>query len=442
MADNAQAQTDPAGDAARVTAQQRAALQWRKLGAQIRSATPGGILRFTMVIGATVGIIALFRATWPATLPFVIGAAFAYTVLPLVNALDRVMPRLLAATLVTGLLALVIVGVVVLVVRPFVIEAVAAYRAVPSADAINNFADRVDQRIATWPVPIQTFVHGQLQTTLLNLREQLTSFVGGFDQFGIRLVRGVINAIGVVFGILVLPVWLLLVMKDQRRAGTAINRVLPDRLQGDFWAVVRIVDRTLVAYLRGLAGLGLFIGLLLFGGFLLMDRAGYQATNYPLALAAFAGVLELIPTFGPLVAAVVIVLAGLRADPTVAIMALGLYVVVRLLAGRLITGRIQGRVIDLHPAVLAIFLVALAQLGLGWALLAAPVAAVVRDLFRYTYGRLSDPPLPAGVLPGDTAAAQAMARTASAQQPVAPRVPLTYQRARAVRSSSEPGTPR
>jgi hypothetical protein len=27
---------------------------------------------------------------------------------------------------------------------------------------------------------------------------------------------------------------------------------------------------------------------------------------------------------------------------------------------------------------------------------------VARDLFRYTYGRLSEPPLPAGLLPGET----------------------------------------
>lgn len=439
MASQAQSQTEPAADARLVEAQSRAARQWRKLAAQVRSTTPGGIARFAMVVGATVGLVALFRATWPATLPFVIGAAFAYILLPLVNAFDRVMPRVLAATLWTLLLAGLLVGLVVLVMRPLVIETVGVYRGVPSPEALNAFVDRINERIATWPAPVQTFVHEQLQTGLLNLRAEFQQAVGGFDQLAVLVVRGVINTIGIVLGILVLPIWLLLVMKDQRRAGTAINRALPDWMEGDFWAVVRIVDRALGAYLRGLAGLGLLIGLLLFGGFLLMEQAGYQVTRYPLALAALAGLLELIPTFGPIGVAVVILLTGLRTTPEVALVALALYLGVRWLAGRLVTGRIQDRVINLHPALLAIFLVALAQLGLGWALLAAPVAAVVRDLFRYTYGRLSDPPRPAGVLPDEVPSAAE--ETIAAEQPGS-RVPLVYQRARSPSPSSEPGVPR
>ncbi|MBX5444915.1 AI-2E family transporter [Sphaerobacter sp.] len=439
MAIQTQSQTEPAVDARLAAAQSRAARQWRKLGAQVRSLTPGGIARFVMVVGATVGLVALFRATWPATLPFVIGAAFAYILLPLVNAFDRVMPRVVAATLWTLLLAGLLVGVVVLVLRPLVIETVGAYRGVPSPEALNSFVDRFNGLIASWPVPVQTFVREQLQTALLNARAELQQAIGGFDQLVILVVRGVIQTIALVLGILVLPIWLLLVMKDQRQAGTAISRALPDWMEGDFWAVLRIVDRALGAYLRGLAGLGLLIGILLFGGFLLMERAGYEVTRYPLALATLAGLFELIPTFGPIAVGVVILLTGLRTTPEIALAALAVYLGVRWLAGRLVTGRIQNRVINLHPALLAIFLVSLARLGLGWALLAAPVAAVVRDLFRYTYGRLSDPPRPAGVLPGEVPSA---AEEAIAAEPAGARVPLVYQRTRAPSPSSEPGAPR
>jgi hypothetical protein len=36
-----------------------------------------------------------------------------------------------------------------------------------------------------------------------------------------------------------------------------------------------------------------------------------------------------------------------------------------------------------------------------WLFLAAPIVSIVRDLFRYAYGRLSDPPRPAGLLPDE-----------------------------------------
>jgi hypothetical protein len=62
--------------------------------------------------------------------------------------------------------------------------------------------------------------------------------------------------------------------------------------------------------------------------------------------------------------------------------------------------------------------IALSQLGLIWILLAAPLAAVTRDVFRYVYGRLQDPPLPAGVLP-DTLLSTGM-HTATTQDPRVP----------------------
>jgi hypothetical protein len=34
-------------------------------------------------------------------------------------------------------------------------------------------------------------------------------------------------------------------------------------------------------------------------------------------------------------------------------------------------------------------------------ILAPPVAAAVRDMFVYAYGRLDEPPRPAGLLPGE-----------------------------------------
>jgi hypothetical protein len=55
----------------------------------------------------------------------------------------------------------------------------------------------------------------------------------------------------------------------------------------------------------------------------------------------------------------------------------------------------------MHPAIFVIVLVLLSQFGFLWVLIAAPFSIVVRDLFRYVYGRLSDPPTPAGVAPGE-----------------------------------------
>ncbi len=40
------------------------------------------------------------------------------------------------------------------------------------------------------------------------------------------------------------------------------------------------------------------------------------------------------------------------------------------------------------------------KFGILWAILAAPLSALARDLFRYVYGCFADPPHPAGELRG------------------------------------------
>jgi membrane protein DedA with SNARE-associated domain len=60
-----------------------------------------------------------------------------------------------------------------------------------------------------------------------------------------------------------------------------------------------------------------------------------------------------------------------------------------------------GESVNIHPAILMLLLVMLSQFGIIWIIVSAPLAAIIRDIFQYVYGRFSDPPRPAGRLPRD-----------------------------------------
>jgi len=57
------------------------------------------------------------------------------------------------------------------------------------------------------------------------------------------------------------------------------------------------------------------------------------------------------------------------------------------------------RRLGVHPAILVPGVVMIGQFGILPLLLSAPIVAIAVDLVRYVNGRLSEPPLPAGVLP-------------------------------------------
>ncbi|HEX5163857.1 MAG TPA: AI-2E family transporter, partial [Thermomicrobiales bacterium] len=316
----------------------------------------------------------------------------------------------------------------ILILRVLAIELYGTYQSLPTAPEIRERIQDLDQSMNAWPEPIRIFVRTRALDTLLSIRERFVNYVSGVDGLAIDIVMGTVNAIGVALGLLVLPVWLLLALRDQGSAREAINRHLPDWIEADFWAVARILDRTLGTYIRGLGLIALSIGIGTFAGLWTLDAAGAEGIRYPVALGLLVGMLELIPTIGPMISTLAVFLIMLRESPESAIAAVLVVLAVRLLVRRFVTSRIERRVIDAHPAILIIVLVALSQFGIVWAIFAAPLVAIARDLFRYTYGRLSDPPSPTGVLPGEPAPAMIHAVPARRHRP------LVYQRASVARA--------
>jgi predicted PurR-regulated permease PerM len=415
-------------EAARSAAKAHAARQWRRFGDQILSITPKAIVRFLLVITGGWSIVWLLRESWPAPLPFLIGGVIAYIVLPLVNRLSRVMPRLLAALISVVLVIAFLVGTGALIVRAVALEAYNAYQEFPTRTEIDGYVDDADGYIAGLPDPIENALRAGLTDRLNNARDRIDARVTSIDNPIRSLLLGIVNGVGAVLGLLVLPVWMLLVLRDQRSAKESINRVLPDWLEGDFWGVLRLADRSVGVYLRGLVMLGLALGLATTGGLVALDQLGFDGIRYPLTLGLLVAVMELIPVIGPIIAATVLIAVPLSESPETSVAVLLLILFIRLVIRRQIASTIDRRVVDIHPAILLVVIAALSQFGLLWTLLAAPVAVIGRDLFRYTWGRFADPSWPAGVLPGETAPSPSEATAAVAP---ARRVPLVYQRIRA-----------
>jgi predicted PurR-regulated permease PerM len=101
-----------------------------------------------------------------------------------------------------------------------------------------------------------------------------------------------------------------------------------------------------------------------------------------LLIAIFAGVVEIVPVIGPLVAGALAVGVGLTVSVGVGIAAGIAVLVVRLLEDYLVIPRVLGDAVGLSPLVVLVSVAAAALLfGEFAVLLAIPLAAVVATLF-------------------------------------------------------------
>src|SRR5207247_2356050 len=69
------------------------------------------------------------------------------------------------------------------------------------------------------------------------------------------------------------------------------------------------------------------------------------------------------------------------------------------LRNRLLSPLFASDSVKIHPAILVVILVIASQFGLIWLFLGAPLTQITYDLYRYVYGRVSEPPRPAGLMP-------------------------------------------
>jgi predicted PurR-regulated permease PerM len=405
---------------------------WGKLAAALKGVSPAGYLRFGLVLAAFAGIAWIAWQARAALLPFFAGAVIAYILLPLVNTLDRLVPRFLAVAIALALFFGFLIFLFYILIPPLVRQAPNFLRLLPDRTEIQGIIERLRLIIQTLPGPTQEAVLKMLENVSLTLREYLDRNLAGFAGAVVLFLVTIFNSIGFILGFLVVPAWLLSVLKDQRRGVRALNRVIPDSIEQDFWAVARIIDRPLRAFVSGQFLLAVVTGVAVYLGMIFLEMIGWAPIQYKVPLAVWAAVFALIPELGPYLGALPAVLGGFSRSPQAGLGVIALYIVLHYLINRFAGSRLENRIFQAHPAVLLVVLVALSQLGFLWILVAAPVIAILTNLFRYLYGRLSDPPAPAGVLPG-----QPVPQAQKVEEAPVYRIPLVYRRREEARRSSE-----
>jgi predicted PurR-regulated permease PerM len=108
--------------------------------------------------------------------------------------------------------------------------------------------------------------------------------------------------------------------------------------------------------------------------------------EFAFLLGLIAGLFELLPTIGPILALIPAVLLALTTSPTAVVLVLVFYFIVFNIEGSILVPTIEGEVISFRAAtVLFLIMIGFALGGLIGAILALPVGAIVRDLYTYFF---------------------------------------------------------
>jgi predicted PurR-regulated permease PerM len=352
--------------------------------------------RVAVLIGAAIVAGLVLWMARDALRPFIVGLLVVYLLDPPVRWLARRgVPRILAIVLIYVIAIVAIVEFLNLTLNPLVNEAEQFIKDFPALQA--QFDEQL-QRLAEFyagldiPPALREYIDAAI--------ESLTTGESNLNPaFLLPIVTGASSFLGAIFGYFLIPFWAFYILKDRVRLLDTFDRALPAAWRPDTWATLRVVERVFGQWVRGQLLLGLTVGIMTFLGLMLLSvTVDPIFGRYAVLLSVIAGILELLPVIGPIIAAVPAILLAATAGLEAVIAAFILYLAVQQLENYLLVPKIQGDAVKLHPAVILFALIIGGSLaGLLGAILALPVTAAARDVVRYLFRRLS-PPEEAGSL--------------------------------------------
>jgi predicted PurR-regulated permease PerM len=340
--------------------------------------------RVALVIAGAVAIAIVLYAGRSALGPFIVGLVLAYLLDIPVERMSRLgLPRWVSVLIVYAVAAVAVYQGFRLMLRPLADEISTFIAELPS------FTSRISVQYAHLDLP------PALRHAVDTFLAELGQGAGAIDPSSLLPVASIFaGVLGTVVAYIIVPVWAFYLIKDRPALAAAAERSLPAEWRPDARAVASLALRVFGQWLRGQVILGLAVGIATFVGLILLSvTVDPVFGRFAIFLAVVAGVFELLPIIGPILSAIPAILLALTAGVQPALAALVLYLVIQQVENNVFVPKIQGDAVELHPTIVMVALVLGGAIGgLLGAILALPIAAASRDVFRYLFHRLDQPP--------------------------------------------------
>ena len=334
------------------------------------------------------GLLFLFKSV---ALPFLGGLFLAYLLNPLVTKLQRLGLNRLGASLIILVVFIVVVAVALVFALPQLAGQMASL-----LEKLPGYASRLQTLAIEQGGPLLEKYGGQsalqdFEKSFSNLVGQMVNFVGTFLA---SLWSGGQAIIGVFSLLIVVPVVTFYLLVDWPDIVRTVDGWIPLRNRNTVRAIAGDINRAIAGFLWGQGLVCLFLATFYSVGLSLAQL------NFGLLIGLLTGLLTFIPYVGALtglVLAMAVAIAQFWPDGTTIFLVLGIFLAGQFLEGYILSPKLVGESVGLHPVWLMFALFAFGSLfGFLGLLVAVPAAAAVGVLVRFAISQYLASPLYSG----------------------------------------------
>ena len=353
--------------------------------------------RLPALVAVSVLIVAfILYSALGALLPIIISVIVAEVLFPIVVFIERHLPgserypraaRISSIALVYIAFIAIIVGLILLTIPPIVEEAQEFIETVP--EIYEDVKETFDELVERYEQEVPDNIKAQVQEWIESLGGALGDAALGLAGATLSTLAGTVSLI---FGLAIVPFLLFYLLKDKEELLDGMYSALPRNVATRTHDVLSLIHGVIGSYIRAQLISATIVGGFVFLGLWALD------ISFSLTLGLMAGVLGLIPIIGAFIGAAPALLVALATDPTKLIWVVLLFIVVQFVESNIISPRIQGSAVRLHPIfIMATLIVASSIAGLWGVLVGVPLVAAARDVFVYFYKEWGGQSGPAGL---------------------------------------------
>ncbi|MGI9493471.1 MAG: AI-2E family transporter [Geminicoccaceae bacterium] len=337
----------------------------------------GQILRFALLVLLPISLILLgLVLLQQILLPFLVGLAAAYMLDPSADRLERLrFSRTSATAIITASFFLVLAIVVLLLLPPLATQAAAL------ADDLPGYVERLRDRLLPLLTNlIERFNFGADLSAEGLIKEQAGQAISVFMRSVSGLLQSGVALLNLVALMFVTPIVTFYMLRDWDRMVAQIRSLVPPRQQATFERLGSEIDEVLAGFIRGAGLVCTFLAIFYAVGLWIIDL------RYGLIIGILTGFFSFIPFIGMALGLIVgLSVAAFQFQDIWMILAVaGIFGVGQFIEGNLISPRLVGSRIHLHPVWMIFAVLAGTTLfGIIGTLLAVPFAAVLGVLIRF-----------------------------------------------------------
>src|SRR5262245_60887694 len=291
-----------------------------------------------VLIAGIVGVWIVINAL-DIVLIFAIAVGLSLVLLPIVNWLERHgWPRTLAAALVVA------VNLLVVVVILFGIAAIIVNQGIPFLESLPAYVTQLQADVAA-----STTLPDWLKSTITSILTAIQNAFAGVDPS--KVIFGfVLTTVGIVITLLSLlfvPFFMLYFMRDQPQIAAGFYKSLPEPWRIHVTTAIGFFKDDFVKYFKAELIVGTIVGVVVTIGCLVIGFiVGGPIGEFAFLLGLIAGLFELLPTIGPILALIPAVLLALTTSPAAVVLVLIFYFIVFNIEGSILVPLIEGEVIS------------------------------------------------------------------------------------------------